>query len=47
MARLRVAVKQTRQKASEAFEVTRGSVNQVREVLRGHGVPDTAVSRRV
>lgn len=44
VARLRVAVKQTRQKASEAFEVTRGSVNQVREVLRGHGVPDTAVS---
>ncbi|MFF3401604.1 SIMPL domain-containing protein [Streptomyces sp. NPDC002659] len=44
VARLRVAIKQTRQKASEAFEVTRGSVNQIRDVLRGHRVPDTAVS---
>lgn len=44
VARLRVAIKQTRQKPGESFEVTRGSVNQIREVLRGHGVPDTAVS---
>jgi uncharacterized protein len=44
LARLRMAIKQTRPKAGEAFEVTRGAVNQVREVLRGHAVPDTAVS---
>ncbi|MFJ8233984.1 SIMPL domain-containing protein [Streptomyces sp. NPDC094448] len=44
IARLRVAIKQTRQKPGEAFEVTRGSVNRIREVVRGHGVPDTAVS---
>lgn len=44
LARLRVAIKQTRPKPAEAFEVTRAAVNQVREVLRGHGIPDTAVS---
>ncbi|MEU1495747.1 SIMPL domain-containing protein [Streptomyces sp. NPDC005776] len=44
VARLRVAIKQTRHKPGESFEVTRGSVNQIREVLRGLGVPDTAVS---
>ena len=44
LARLRVAIKQTRTKPKEAFEVTRSSVNQVRAVLRGHAVPDTAVS---
>ncbi|TWE16737.1 SIMPL domain-containing protein [Kitasatospora atroaurantiaca] len=44
VARLRVAIKQTRQKPGEAFEVTRGAVNQIREVVRGHGIPDTAVS---
>lgn len=44
LARLRVAIEQTRQKPGEAFEVTRGGVNQIREVLRGHGIPDTAVS---
>ncbi|MGW4030103.1 SIMPL domain-containing protein [Streptomyces sp. NPDC004838] len=44
LARLRVAITQTRQKPGEAFEVTRGGVNHIREVLRGHGVPDTAVS---
>ncbi|WP_405914741.1 SIMPL domain-containing protein [Streptomyces sp. NBC_00728] len=44
VARLRVAINQTRQKPGESFEVTRGSVNQIREVLRGHGIPDTAVS---
>jgi uncharacterized protein len=44
LARLRVAISQTRQKPGEAFEVTRGGVNQIREVLRGHGIPDTAVS---
>jgi uncharacterized protein YggE len=44
LARLRVAVKQTRPKPAEAFEVTRGAVNRVREVLREHGIPDTAVS---
>lgn len=44
LARLRVAIKQTRPKPADAFAVTRSAVNQVREVLRGHGVPDTAVS---
>jgi uncharacterized protein YggE len=44
LVRIRVAVKQTRQTPSESFEVCRGGVNQVREVLRGHGVPDAAVS---
>lgn len=44
LARLRVAIKQTRPKPAEAFEVTRTGVNQVREVLRGHAIPDTAVS---
>ncbi|MFI1032396.1 SIMPL domain-containing protein [Streptomyces sp. NPDC020951] len=44
LARLRVAIAQTRQQPGEAFEVTRGGVNQIREVLRGHGIPDTAVS---
>lgn len=44
LARLRVAIRQTRPKPGEAFEVTRGAVNQVREVLRGHGIADTAVS---
>ncbi|MEV8350491.1 SIMPL domain-containing protein [Streptomyces niveus] len=44
LARLRVAIAQTRQEPGEAFEVTRGGVNQIREVLRGHSIPDTAVS---
>ena len=44
LARLRVAIKQTRLEPGEAFEVTRGGVNRIREVLRGHAVPDTAVS---
>jgi uncharacterized protein YggE len=44
VARLRVAIKQTRSKPGEAFEVTRGAVNQVRDVLRGHSIPDAAVS---
>lgn len=44
LARLRVAVGQTRPTPGEAFEVTRGAVNQIRQVLRRHGIPDTAVS---
>ncbi len=44
LARLRVTIRQTREKPGEAFEVTRSGVNQIREVLRGHGVPDAAVS---
>jgi uncharacterized protein len=44
VARLRVAIKQTRRKPGEAFEVTRAGVNQVREVLRRHAIPDSAVS---
>ena len=42
--RSRVAMKQTRPRLAEAFGVTRGAVKQVQEVLRGHGIPDTAVS---
>ncbi|MDI2125613.1 SIMPL domain-containing protein [Yinghuangia seranimata] len=47
LARIRVAVRQTRSEAPEAFAATRSHVNRVREVLRGHGVADTdvAVSR--
>ncbi len=44
VARLRVAVGQTRESAAEAFEVTRRAVNRVREVVRGHGIPDHRVS---
>lgn len=44
VARLRVAIKETRQQAGEAFEVTRRGVNRVREVVRGHGVPDRHIS---
>jgi uncharacterized protein YggE len=44
LARLRVAIRQTHPKPSEAFAVTRGAVDRMREVLRTHGVPDTAVS---
>jgi uncharacterized protein len=44
LARLRVAISQTRATPNEAFEVTRTRVNQVREALRRHEVPDKAVS---
>ena len=44
LARLRVTTRQTREQPAEAFEVTRGGVNRIREVLRGHSVPDAAVS---
>ncbi|WP_406387845.1 SIMPL domain-containing protein [Streptomyces sp. NBC_00887] len=44
LARLRVAIEQTRNKPGEAFAATRSGVNRIREVLRGHGVPETAVS---
>jgi uncharacterized protein YggE len=44
LARLRVGIKQIRPQTAEAFEATRGAVDRVREVLRGHAVPDTAVS---
>lgn len=44
LARLRMAVTQTRPGAGEAFDVTRSAVNQVRQVLRRYGIPDTAVS---
>jgi uncharacterized protein len=44
MARLRLAIRETKKRPAEAFEVTRGAVNRVREVLRGHGIPDAAVS---
>ncbi|WP_329034542.1 SIMPL domain-containing protein [Streptomyces sp. NBC_00178] len=44
LARLRVAISQTRNKPGEAFEATRSGVNRIREVLRGHRVPETAVS---
>ncbi|MEU6344742.1 SIMPL domain-containing protein [Streptomyces sp. NPDC046977] len=44
LARLRLAVVQTRPTPGEAFEVTRDGTNRIREVLRRHGVPDAAVS---
>ncbi|HTI22891.1 MAG TPA: SIMPL domain-containing protein [Kutzneria sp.] len=44
LARLRVAIKQTRPKPGEAFEVARSAVNRVREVLRAHRIPDAGVS---
>ncbi|MGW6742679.1 SIMPL domain-containing protein [Streptomyces sp. NPDC055025] len=44
VARLRVAIKQMRQKPGEAFEVTRTAVNRIRDAVRGHGIPDAAVS---
>ncbi|MFD9500098.1 SIMPL domain-containing protein [Streptomyces sp. NPDC060035] len=44
LARLRVAIEQTRNKPGEAFAATRSGVNRIREVLRGHGVPAAAVS---
>ncbi|WP_329214384.1 SIMPL domain-containing protein [Streptomyces sp. NBC_00683] len=44
LARLRVAIEQTRNKPGEAFAATRSGVNRIREVLRGHGVPEAAVS---
>ncbi|MFE6042294.1 SIMPL domain-containing protein [Streptomyces sp. NPDC056452] len=44
LARLRVAIEQTRNKPGEAFAATRSGVNRIREVLRGHGVPEGAVS---
>ena len=43
LARLRVAIAQTRPEPGEAFAATRAGVNQVREVLRRHEIPDTAV----
>lgn len=44
LARLRVAISQTKNKPGDAFAATRTGVNRIREVLRGHGVPETAVS---
>jgi hypothetical protein len=44
LARLRVAISQTENTPGEAFAATRSGVNRIREVLRGHEVPETAVS---
>ncbi|MEU0134596.1 SIMPL domain-containing protein [Streptomyces sp. NPDC006296] len=44
LARLRLAITQTENKPGEAFAATRTGVNRIREALRRHGVPDTAVS---
>jgi uncharacterized protein YggE len=44
LARLRLAIRQTWLNPAEAFAVTRGAVNRVREVLRKYGIPDSAVS---
>ncbi|MFF2045459.1 SIMPL domain-containing protein [Kitasatospora sp. NPDC058170] len=44
IAHLRLAIRETRLKPGEAFEVARGAVNRVREALRRHRVPDAAVS---
>ena len=43
LARIRVAISQTRPNPGEAFAATRAGVDRVRDVLRRHGVPDTAV----
>lgn len=44
LALIRVAVKQTRPTPGESFEAVRGAVNRVRDTLRGHSIPDTAVA---
>ncbi len=44
LARLRVAIEQTEDTPAEAFATTRGGVNRIRQALRGHGVPEAAVS---
>ncbi|MFE5244537.1 MULTISPECIES: SIMPL domain-containing protein [unclassified Streptomyces] len=44
LARLRVAISQIENKPGAAFAATRSGVNRIREVLRGHAVPETAVS---
>lgn len=44
LARLRIGIKEMRPTPAEAFGATRTAVNQVREVMRGHGIPDGAVS---
>ncbi|MFE4452819.1 SIMPL domain-containing protein [Streptomyces sp. NPDC056796] len=44
LARLRVAISQTENQPGEAFAATRSGVNRIREVLRGHEIPETAVS---
>ncbi|MFJ3082609.1 SIMPL domain-containing protein [Streptomyces halstedii] len=44
LARLRVAIEQTEDTPAEAFAATHGGVNRIRQVLRGHGVPEAAVS---
>ncbi|MCF2528413.1 SIMPL domain-containing protein [Yinghuangia soli] len=44
LARVRISISETKPKPAEAFAVTRAAVNRVREVLRGHGVPDEAVT---
>ncbi|MDT0309565.1 SIMPL domain-containing protein [Streptomyces sp. DSM 44917] len=44
LAHVRLAVSQTRQKPAESLSVTRGAVNRVREVVRGHGVRDADVA---
>lgn len=44
VAKLRVAVRETRDTPKEAFDITRAQAARVREVLRGHGIPDGAVS---
>ncbi|MGW1818432.1 SIMPL domain-containing protein [Streptomyces sp. NPDC002125] len=44
LARLRVAISRIESKPGAAFAATRSGVNRIREVLRGHAVPEAAVS---
>ncbi|MBM7439468.1 SIMPL domain-containing protein [Streptomyces sp. HB132] len=44
LARLRVAISQTRNRPGDAFDAARSGVNRIREVLRGHQIPESAVS---
>ena len=45
LVRVRFRVVRLEQTPSSAFSVASGAVHEVREVLRGHGVPDGAVRR--
>jgi uncharacterized protein YggE len=44
LARLRIGIKEMRPTPAEAFGATRSAANHVRDVLRGHGISDGAVS---
>ncbi|WP_129839950.1 SIMPL domain-containing protein [Streptomyces sp. RFCAC02] len=44
LARVNLSIRQTRQEPSEAFRETHALVALIRQVVRGHGVPDDAVA---